>query len=188
MRETISKFVALVLVAILAFAATPPSAKAQDAATAIAQAAAGDSTALNALIASNPSAVSALLTTITDPATLTAVGNAFANALQAGGPNAQAVADALVASKNSALVSGVIGASGLSTTAQTLVATELTKSGDNSLIVSVTNELLTANKSLPPILASVSSIITAQAILTGVPLVVPLSLPSPAQVVVGSPA
>jgi hypothetical protein len=188
MRITISKFFALAVVAILAFAATPPAARAQDASAAIAQAVAGDSTALNALIASNPSAVSALLANVTDAATLTAVGNAFANALQAGGPNAQAVADALVASNNSALVSGVIGANGLSSAAQTLVATELTKSGDKSLIVAVTAELATAGKIVPPVLANASSTIVAQAITNGTPVVVPVNLPSPAQVVVGSPA
>ena len=131
MRTLLTKFFALGLVGFIAFGILPVGpAKAQTQAqinAVVAAAAGGDTQAIARFLSDNKG----------NPGLAQLVGNAVASQLSLNTANSQALANALVATGDVALISGVMAANGIGTGAQSAVARSLVSSGNVTLIATV---------------------------------------------------
>jgi hypothetical protein len=174
MRLRIAKFLGLGLVGLMAFIAMPVEpAKAQtqaDINAAVTAAAGGDATAIVTFLAKFPNAQ-------------VAIGDAVAGAINAGGPGVSNLSTALVATGNSGLISGVMVANGMSTTAQNAIAGALVASKDVTLIATVQQQVQSTGSTAIGALSTALTSAPALVIPVSVPVVPPIIVivPSPAQ-------
>lgn len=186
MRERLIRFMAVVLMGVAGFSAQPGASAwaqtlQQTAAInqAVADAAGGNVQALTTFLQNNPGLA-------------TVVGNAVATQLNANAAGAANIANALVATGDVSLISGVMIAANITPAAQATLAGAVAQSGNAGLAAQVIKALQASGNA--GALAAVTALNSAVAQQGGTfqqqvaQQQQPQTLPSPAQIVAGSPA